>query len=55
MLEKSGLIRSEKVGRVRTCRIEPVAMQTAEQWIAERRATWERRFDRLGDYLAENP
>lgn len=55
VLEKSGLIRSEKVGRVRTCRIEPVAMQTAEQWIAERRATWERRLDRLGDYLAENP
>jgi DNA-binding transcriptional ArsR family regulator len=55
VLEKSGLIRSEKIGRVRTCRIEPVAMQTAEQWIAERRATWERRFDRLGDYLAENP
>src|SRR6476660_7274585 len=45
----------EKVGRVRTCRIEPVAMQTAEEWIAERRATWERRLDRLGDYLAENP
>jgi DNA-binding transcriptional ArsR family regulator len=54
VLEKSGLIRSEKIGRVRTCRIEPVAMQTAEQWIAERRATWERRLDRLGDYLAEN-
>jgi DNA-binding transcriptional ArsR family regulator len=55
VLEKSGLIRSEKIGRVRTCRIEPVAMQTAEQWIAERRATWERRLDRLGDYLGENP
>ena len=55
VLEKSGLIRSEKIGRVRTCQIEPVAMQTAEQWIAERRATWERRLDRLGDYLAENP
>ena len=55
VLEVSGLIRSEKVGRVRTCRIEPAAMQTAEQWIAERRATWERRLDRLGDYLAENP
>ena len=55
VLEKSGLIRSEKIGRVRTCRIEPVAMQTAEQWIAERRATWERRFDRLGEYLAEDP
>ena len=55
VLEASGLIRSEKVGRVRTCQIEPLAMQTAEQWIAERRATWERRLDRLGDYLAENP
>ena len=55
VLEKSGLIRSEKIGRVRTCQIEPVAMQTAEQWIAERRVTWERRLDRLGDYLAENP
>lgn len=55
VLEASGLIRSEKVGRVRTCRIEPAALRTAEQWIAERRASWERRFDRLGDYLAEQP
>jgi len=55
VLEASGLIHSEKVGRVRTCRIEPMAMETAEDWIAERRATWERRLDRLGDYLAENP
>ena len=55
VLEASGLIRSEKVGEFATCRIEPVAMQTAEEWIAERRATWGRRLDRLGDYLAENP
>src|SRR5213082_2768807 len=52
VLEASGLVRSEKVGRVRTCRIEPAAFQTAEHWIAERRASWERRLDRLGDYLA---
>src|SRR3954464_2563772 len=53
VLEASGLVRSEKVGRVRTCRIEPAALQTAEQWIADRRATWESRFDRLAEYLAE--
>src|SRR5271154_632699 len=41
VLEASGLVRSKKVGRVRTCRIEPVALTSAEQWIAERRASWE--------------
>ncbi len=55
VLEASGLVRSEKVGRVRTCRIEPQAFEAAEQWIVERRASWERRLDRLGDYLAEHP
>jgi len=53
VLEASGLVRTEKVGRVRTCQIEPGALDTAEQWINERRTTWERRLDRLGDYLAE--
>jgi DNA-binding transcriptional ArsR family regulator len=52
VLETSGLVRSEKVGRVRTCRIEPVALQAAEQWIADRRSGWERRLDRLGEYLS---
>jgi DNA-binding transcriptional ArsR family regulator len=52
VLETSGLVRSEKVGRVRTCHIEPKALRSAEQWIAERRTIWERRLDRLGDYLA---
>jgi DNA-binding transcriptional ArsR family regulator len=52
LLEASGLVRSQKVGRVRTCRIEPATLRTAENWIARRRATWERRLDRLGDYLA---
>ena len=55
VLEASGLVRSEKVGRVRTCRIEPVVLRTAEQWIAERRTSWEHHLDRLGDYLAEHP
>jgi DNA-binding transcriptional ArsR family regulator len=55
VLERSGLVRSEKVGRVRTCRIEPLALRTAEGWISERRAGWEGRLDRLGDYLAEQP
>ena len=53
VLETSGLVRSEKVGRVRTCRIEPAALRPVEQWISARRSSWERRFDRLGDYLAE--
>ena len=54
VLEASGLVRSEKTGRVRTCRIEPKMLQTAEQWIGDRRAIWARRLDRLGDYLAEH-
>ena len=53
VLEESGLVQTEKVGRVRTCRIEPAGLSAAEQWIADRRSTWERRFDRLGDLLAE--
>jgi DNA-binding transcriptional ArsR family regulator len=52
VLETSGLVRSEKTGRVRTCRVEPVAFGAAEDWISRRRANWERRFDRLGEYLA---
>jgi DNA-binding transcriptional ArsR family regulator len=55
VLEESGLVSSEKVGRVRTCHVEPQVLSTAEQWIAERRTAWERRLDRLGEYLAENP
>jgi DNA-binding transcriptional ArsR family regulator len=52
VLEDSGLVASEKAGRVRTCRLEPAALRTAEEWITGRRATWERRLDRLGEYLA---
>ena len=53
VLEASGLVRSEKVGRVRTCRIEPRALRSVEQWISARRTIWERRLDRLGEYLAQ--
>jgi DNA-binding transcriptional ArsR family regulator len=52
VLEASGVVRSHKVGRVRTCEIEPLALSTAERWISERRATWEARLDRLGELLA---
>lgn len=51
VLEASGLVLSQKTGRTRTCTINPVALRSAESWIAGRRALWERRLDRLGDYL----
>ena len=53
-LEQSGLVRTEKLGRVRTCRLEPAVLRAAEQWIAGLRSTWERRLDRLGDLLTES-
>ncbi len=53
VLEGSGLVVSEKAGRVRMCRIEPAALSLAEQWINGRRTTWEHRLDRLGAYLDE--
>jgi DNA-binding transcriptional ArsR family regulator len=54
VLEESGVVRSEKVGRVRTCRIEPSGLQVAEQWVAACRMLWERRFDRLAEILEED-
>ena len=53
VLEESGLVRTEKSGRVRTCRIEPAGLAVAQQWIADRHWLWERRLDRLGDLLKE--
>jgi DNA-binding transcriptional ArsR family regulator len=53
VLEESGLVETEKTGRVRTCRIEPAGLDVAARWIGERRSTWERRLDRLGDLLGE--
>jgi DNA-binding transcriptional ArsR family regulator len=54
VLESCGLVRSEKVGRTRTCRLEPVGLRLAEDWFAGRRAAWDRRLDRLGEVLAED-
>jgi DNA-binding transcriptional ArsR family regulator len=53
VLEQTGLVRSEKVGRVRTCIAEPGGLQPVEVWVAERRSDWERRLDSLGEYLAD--
>jgi DNA-binding transcriptional ArsR family regulator len=53
VLEASGLVRSLKVGRTRTCSINPAALRSAEDWIADRRSLWERRLDRLGDFLTD--
>src|SRR5258708_34062665 len=54
VLQECGLVDSEKVGRVRTCRGRPATMRRAEDWIAERRAEREGRLDRLGEFLARN-
>ncbi len=51
VLEAAGLVRSAKLGRVRTCAIEPRALSPVEQWIEARRTEWEQRLDRLGEYL----
>lgn len=53
VLEACGVVRTEKIGRVRICRIEPRALSSAEKWFHERRALWERRFDLLEDVLKE--
>jgi DNA-binding transcriptional ArsR family regulator len=53
VLEDCGLVRTEKVGRVRTCRIDEAGFTRLERWITDHRSTWSRRMDRLGDLLAE--
>ena len=55
VLEESGLIATEKVGRTRTCRISSDAIARVERWLSERRELWERRFDRLGALLEAAP
>ena len=52
LLQRSGLVQTEKVGRVRTCRMHPAALRHAESWMLKRRAVWERKLDRLAVYLA---
>jgi DNA-binding transcriptional ArsR family regulator len=53
VLEASGLVKTEKIGRVRSCTLDASAMSQAERWINERRIQWERRLDRLGDFLEQ--
>jgi DNA-binding transcriptional ArsR family regulator len=52
-LETSGLVRSEKKGRVRTCRLEPGVLSNAEQWLVDRRSEWEKRHDRFEEYVMQ--
>lgn len=54
VLEASGLVRTQKLGRTRMCSLDPLPLGSAERWIAARRTFVERRLDRLGQYLAEN-
>lgn len=53
VLKDSGLVRSEKLGRVRTCRIDTAGLTVLEHWVRLQRGLWEDRLDRLGDILAE--
>lgn len=53
VLRRAGLVRSEKAGRVRTCRLEPAPLRAVERWIAQHRLNWESRLDRLGEVLDE--
>ena len=55
VLERSGLVATEKVGRVRTCRLELEPLDNVQTWIAERRRNWDRRLDRLGPVAAAQP
>ena len=52
-LEDSGLVRSTKVGRVRTLRLVPGRMKIAEHWLAQQRTQWEKRLDQLDAYLTQ--
>jgi DNA-binding transcriptional ArsR family regulator len=51
ILEGSGLVRTQKVGRVRTCQLDSSALSLAEHWISDRRTAWQRSLDRLEAYL----
>ena len=53
LLEECSLVRSEKVGRTRLCRMETAGLRAVEKWVTDRRTAWERKFDRLGDLLAD--
>jgi DNA-binding transcriptional ArsR family regulator len=54
VLEETGLVHTEKIGRIRTCRLEPAGFLALHQWVQDHRSAWERRLDRLGELLAES-
>jgi DNA-binding transcriptional ArsR family regulator len=54
VLEETGLVHTEKIGRIRTCRLEPTGFLALHQWVQDHRSTWERGLDRLGALLAES-
>lgn len=54
VLEECGLVQTEKLGRVRTCRIESAGFAALEEWVRDHRSMWERRLDRLGDLLSDS-
>lgn len=53
ILEGAGLVRSEKVGRVRTCTLDIAALAGVEGWIAERKRFWEQQYNQLETWLAQ--
>jgi DNA-binding transcriptional ArsR family regulator len=53
ILEESGIVRTEKIGRVRTCRVDPRGLDAMQRWIEAQRSQWEKRFSHLGDLLSE--
>jgi len=55
VLEESGLVKTEKTGRVRTCSMDPAGLATLERWVAARRSVWDKRLDRLGDLMSMTP
>jgi len=54
VLEETGFVRTQKLGRVRSCRLDPAGFRTVEQWAADHRQLWDQRLDRLGDVMAED-
>jgi DNA-binding transcriptional ArsR family regulator len=55
VLQDCGLVRTEKVGRTRTCQLAPEELRSAENWLHQQRTAWEARLDRLGDLLGDEP
>jgi len=55
VLEESGLVATEKTGRVRTCRLDGGGLQVLQRWIEDRRSLWDRRLDRLARLVDEMP